>query len=1109
MRTGKGPDRAAGRRRKRASGAGDPLLDAARRLDRGEPVDWDALGRANPAATSAIEGLRLLQSIARACAGPVDVPARPPEPSGSTLFSWGPLEVIEKIGEGGFGEVYRGFDPVLRRDVALKLHRFGGAFDEASFQQSLEEARRLARVRHPNVLAVHGVEVHDGRAGMWLDLIRGETLEHRLRREGPFPPEEIVRVGIDICAALAAVHGAGLLHGDIKTGNVMIEEPGGRVVLMDFGAGTRIDIGDATARAHPGASPQATPIAMAPEQFAGSPPSVASDLYALGTLLYRIAGGRYPVEAASLEDLERKHAEAPRLSIAELRPGLRPSLALAIDRCLAPDPANRPGSAAEVRGILETAGPDLPDGHAGAATMRAQGHDPDDAAENARRSGALPRFTTRLVGRAREVLEVRRMLLEPGLVTLFGAGGCGKTRLAHEVARGHGASLTGGARWVDLSTIHDPALVQDALARALEVIPARGQDPLDAIAMRLRDETILIVLDNCEHLREACASLASVLVGAGRRVRVLATSREALGLPGERTWHVPSLALPPDPSRADPSITDYESVRLFVDRATRSDPAFVLTQREAPAVARIVTRLDGIPLAIELAAGRVGTLTVGQIAERLDEALRLLADRGSAASPRQRTIRASIGWSHDLLSEEDRTLFRRLAVFEGGWTLEAAEEVCGESLDVVERLDSLVRCSLVQSPRATDGSAPRYRFLETVRAYAREQLEAAAEGATLRDRHLGWCARVARAEGRRIYGPEEDAAILHLEAEIDNMRAALAWTLARPRGPGRDPEAGLHLSLYLRHFWYERGSFREGLAHFLDQIEGATEPTLVRGRALSAASAYCEPLTEFETGKRLIGEALAILRRENDGSWIGASLGTLALLAQSGGDLAAARAHYTEALRVHAEGGNRQGVAHTLINYGQLEEHCGDLAAAESAYRKGLDLFRELGDEGNAAIALANSSSIALRSGDRPGARERIEEAEGILRRAASRSALAPVLLQRARVEIADGKPREARRAGLEALALACASEDRPTRIDSLLVLAMVQGMQGRPQLAARILGATQAAGLALLPGRRSEIERLQTDLEGVLGPAAFDVEWAAGRALTQDEALRLAQETA
>ena len=415
----------------------------------------------------------------------------------------------------------------------------------------------------------------------------------------------------------------------------------------------------------------------------------------------------------------------------------------------------------------------------------------------------LPLELSSFVGREKELAEVRRLLESSRLLTLTGSGGCGKTRLA--LAAGELVEGFEDGVWVvDLAPLADPSLVPQAVASTLGVREQPGRLPTGTLSDYLGSKKVLLILDNCEHLVGACAELAEALLRSCPGLGVLATSREALGITGEVAWPVPALSLPDVRRLPDiESLLHYESAPLFVERAAAVRPTFALTEQNAVAVAQICYRLDGIPLAIELAAARAKVLSVEQIAERLDDCFRLLAAGGRTAMPRHRTLHATMDWSHELLPDEERALFRRLSVFAGGFSLEAAESVCaGEDLerdDVLELLSHLVDKSLVVTSDR-DGET-RYRLLETIRQYTREKLSESGEAGQVREWHAGYYLALAEAAEPELKGERQVAWLERFERDHDNLRAAMRWLLERGES---EKAARLGWALWL--FWWIRGT---------------------------------------------------------------------------------------------------------------------------------------------------------------------------------------------------------------------------------------------------------------------------------------------------------------
>src|SRR5918998_4342554 len=498
----------------------------------------------------------------------------------------------------------------------------------------------------------------------------------------------------------------------------------------------------------------------------------------------------------------------------------------------------------------------------------------------------LPSEFSSFVGREKELAEVKRLLEYNRFLTLTGSGGCGKTRLALAAARELVERFEDGVWLVELASLSDLALLPQAVASTLGVREQPGRSLIETLSDYLGSKKVLLVLDNCEHLIEACAELAEALLHSCPELRVLATSREAMGLTGEVDWPVPSLSLPDLRRLPDiGSLPRYESARLFVERTMAVKPTFALTEQNAPAVAQICYRLDGIPLAIELAAARAKVLSVEQIADRLDDSFGLLSAGGRATRPRQHTLHATMDWSHELLGREERILFRRLAVFSGGFSFEAAESVCiGEDVErdeVLGLLSRLVDKSLVVA-RAERGET-RYRLLETIRQYGREKLEESGEEAEVGQRHAGYCLGFAEEAERELGGPDQARWLTRLEAEHDNLRAALSWSL----GEVGDAGLGARLTAALWSFWSTRGYVNEGrkwLESAISRSEHAVTapPTLARAKALNGAGVLAMVQDEVGAAKVHIEEGLSLYRELGDKEGIASSLVSLGSVAWLG-----------------------------------------------------------------------------------------------------------------------------------------------------------------------------------------------------------------------------------
>ena len=676
----------------------------------------------------------------------------------------------------------------------------------------------------------------------------------------------------------------------------------------------------------------------------------------------------------------------------------------------------------------------------------------------------LPAPLTRFIGRAREKREVAALLAASPLVTLSGFGGTGKTRLAIEVATEGAEGYPDGAWLVELAPLADAQLVPQAIANALGVREGRaesGRDVLAALAEHVRDRRLLLVLDNCEHLVEACARLAKALLESSPGLRILATSREALRVGGESVYPLSPLAVAElGPGAPAEAVAANEAAMLFVDRASLAQPGFRLTDANAAAVAGICRQLDGIPLAIELAAARARALPVETIAERVGQRLPL-GSGDPTMHARQRTVRALIDWSHDLLAEEERIALRRLAVFAGGWTVEAAEAVVtGGPVDepaVLDLLVSLVEKSLVVPER----DSGRYRLLDTVRHYALERLEASGESAAVRSRHLAWFLRLAEAASAELVGPAQAAWLARLDPERGNFLAAHAWCDLADGGA----EAGLRLVRALRRYAVNRGM--PGLAHrmVLEALArpGAQARMLARCRALFDAGQLDSWMGRYAAARGFLAESLAIARELGDAAREEAALQALGLVLLGLGDLRAAGIHFEEALGRARALGNRRELAAALIALAQLRRLEGTPDAAGALYGEAAAIARELGDRETIAIAVLNLAMVAIDRAEPERSRESIAEAIAIAAETGSKPVAQGALDACAGLAAARGQWEHAARfCGMARALLDLTGLHRDPADEAFLA---PRAAAARQALGDAAFGEAQAAGLALGPG--------------------------------------------
>ena len=592
------------------------------------------------------------------------------------------------------------------------------------------------------------------------------------------------------------------------------------------------------------------------------------------------------------------------------------------------------------------------------------------------RPNNLSQQISRFIGRTQEVADLRRLLADNRLVTLFGTGGIGKSRLSVQLAAELLDDFADGVWVVELAPQLDAQRVPLAVATVLGLRELPGQTLDDTLAGFVRDKHLLVVLDNCEHVLAASAALAKRLLQAGAGLKVLASSREVLRVAGEAVYAVPALSVPEStvPPTAD-SLMQHEAVRLFVDRASSAAPAFQLSAGNAGAVAEICRRVDGVPLAIELAAARVRALPVQTIAARLRDSFALLATRDETVAPRQRTLRLLIDWSCDMLSPPERRLYRRLAVFAGGFTLAAAEQVCaGDGLDgalVIDNLTLLVEKSLLAMVTLADtqdaGDAARYRMLETVRQHAAEQC-AAAEGdaVALRLRHLGFCRALVDQAAPHLAGPAQARWLGRLDIEGENFLAALGWC-AQPAGAAADQARqaaalGLQVSYALGPYWLNRGLLSLALDTTLAVLAsgGAALRDSLRAQGLCAAGQLCTFMGRYADAIVHLTQGRAIAAEVGDSRIATRVLQPLGIASIGLGDMVQARRYFEAAEAAARAGGSTRQLAGAVNAVAQIDRLEGRLDPAQARYQESLQLARQAGDPDYVAVALLNLSMVAV-----------------------------------------------------------------------------------------------------------------------------------------------------
>ena len=1000
-------------------------------------------------------------------------------------------ELSEKLGEGGMGVVYRARDLKLERPVALKfLPDYLGADAELK-RRFLQEARAAASLDHPNICTVYEVgEAPDGQLFIAMPCYDGETLKEKIAR-GALPVGEALDYAEQAADGLAHAHEAGIVHRDIKPANLFVTTQG-RVKILDFGIAKVADVNTTRTGLVLG-----TVAYMSPEQASGEPVDQRTDVWSLGVVLYEMVAGVAPFHGEQTSAVFARILNRQPEPLAACAPGAPEELWRVVSAALRKKRDERyetarelaldllglkhrlefenrvgRGRAPQVTTEKRHAGGDVSDVSSGAAA-RAEIAPPVSPTTQAGGPHNLPAEPSALIGRDDELAGVLALLRrgDVRLVTLTGAGGTGKTRLALAAALALAADFGDGVFFVALSEVGSPELVASAIAQALGVEEAGGTPLAEALGETLRGRDALLVLDNFEHVGGA-APLVAELLAAAPRAKALATSRSPLRLRLEHEFMVPPLALPSSLSLPPTdSLVRYAAVELFVERARAVKPGFALTDGNAAVVAEICQRLDGLPLAIELAAARVRVLSPQAVLARMENRLKLLIGGARDLPARQQTMRGAVAWSYDLLHEDEREMLDRLSVFAGGFTMEAAEAVCevaGEPpAEVLDCVTTLLGESLLAQRERADGES-RFRVPGVVREYGMERLRARGAADEVERRHaLHYLALAEQAEPV-LQGAGQAEWLDRLEEEHDNLRAALRWSLAR------DPEAALRLAGSLRIFWDKRGHLSEGRGWLEAALEKAPRAaTTARAKALNGAGGLVWQLGDVEAAHRLYAECREVSSETGDLTLLARAYNGLGIVAMIRGERDAARSLYEECLNVSRELGDDQVTGAALQNLGSVMFEQGDVARARALQEEALDLLRRTGNKFGVITNLVNLGELTYLEGDFASSREYFGEGLALVQEVGNKKQLALAL-------------------------------------DGCAALAAKRGEWRRAALLAGAADALrEASGYKLQPSSRVFRDRYEAELRAALGDEPFAAALAEGRALRRREAVAFALETA
>jgi serine/threonine-protein kinase PknK len=919
----------------------------------------------------------------------------------------GRYEIVERIGRGGMAEVYKAYQASLDRFVAIKvIHAF--LADDPEFQHRFQrEARHVAALHHVNIVQVHDFAQEDDLTYMVMEFVSGPPLSLYLdevtARGEPLPLAEALRIARDISHALHFAHAHDMVHRDVKPANVLLDNSG-RAVLTDFGLAKLVNEAKLTASG----LIAGTPAYMSPEQIQGEAVDARADIYALAVMLYELVTGRLPFEADSAIALIMQHVNEPPPQPSLLRPDLPPELEWAILKGLAKKPAERYQNVGQLLAALQPVGQRpiasvLPDD--------TQVYQTPAVTAAVAPPHNLPPQATSFIGREAEVSEIVTLLGQEQvrLLTLTGPGGTGKTRLSLQVAgrlRDWPASpqpYPDGLFFVPVAAISDPNLIVSALAQTLGVKETSGRSLLDSLKAHLKHKRLLLVLDNFEQVITAAPLVGDLLAGAPG-LKALVTSRAALRVYGEHEYPVPPLPLPDlnrlPPAGIDPTssllpdLSQYAAITLFVQRAQAAKPSFALTRENVAAVVEICARLDGLPLAIELAAPRVKMLSPQAILSRLSNRLSLLTGGARDLPARQQTLRGAIAWGYDLLQEEEKILFGRLGIFVGGCTLEAIERVVtGQfaenplpptdtfaSTSMLDALTVLVDNSLLRQEEGPDGE-PRFRMLETIREFALERLAERGELATFIHYHALCYAEEVEAAVPGLQNRRQFATINQLEAAHENIRAALSRTLEG--GTADLQKVGVTLSGRLWRFWLLRNYLTEGLKwlELALQAGGREDAQVLHG----AGVLYCER-GECVRAEGFLEKSIALFGAAGDTASVAYAQNDLGFAFLSQGDYPKAATLCQGSLSEFRRLGNQWGIASALNNLGLIALSQGNAEEATDLCQQSLTLFEKVGDKWGMALALNNLGLAALPQGNYEQANELVEKSLALFRELGSKA---------------------------------------------------------------------------------------------------------------------------
>jgi predicted ATPase len=1010
---------------------------------------------------------------------------------------FGSYEILQRLGAGGMGEVYRAKDTRLDREVAIKTLSLERCSHPEALSRFEQEARSASALNHPNIVTIYELGQENGTHYIAMELVEGDTLRGLLA-SGPIPFRKSVAIAAQIADGLAKAHEIGLIHRDLKPENLMVSRDGTAKVL-DFGLAKLLKLeqtsnSDMSTTITEHGTIMGTVGYMSPEQTTGEELDFRSDQFSFGSVLYEMATGspafkkktHAETTAAILRDdperLGHKMLQAPAPFI------------WIVERCLAKDPKQRYASTRDLARDLAAVRDRLAD---------------TPARESEPRPNSLPAQRTAFIGREREAADLRQLLgrADVHLATLTGPGGIGKTRLALQVAGEMADQFPGGVCFVGLSAIGECDLIASAIAQAVGVRESGNTSPQERLIEYVAglSQPMLLLLDNFEHLVAAAPVVAQMLT-AGPQLKVVVTSQAPLHIYGEHEFPVPPLALP-DPKFIPPLevLSRLPAIALFVERARAVKHQFALTKENAPAVAVICARLDGLPLAIELAAARIKLLSPSAMLARLESRLNLLTGGARDLPTRQQTLRNTVDWSYGLLNGAEQTLFRRLSVFSGGCTLEAVEAVCDTKgdlgLDVLEGMASLVDKSLAQQVEQVDKET-RFIMLSTIREYALERLAESNDESATRRAHAAYYLVLAEEGAEEIAAQPEW--LDRFEFEHENFRLAIDYLVKTG-----DAEWGFRMGAALFRFWETREHLTEGrncIARLL-ALEGAASRPKLRARLLFAGAVLAAAQGDYSSARPLFEESLETCVRLNDNRGVAVALNALAVNARDRGEFAAASLLFEQCVAIWKDLGDPANISRALSNLASVMKLQGEYERASSLYDECLTMFRQIGDGAGVAWTLNYLGDVAREKTDLVAARSYCEQSLLEFRQLRDSWGIASTLADLASLSCDQGNNVEARRLYGESIKVFQELGHKRGIARALECLAVSAAAQSNAEQSLHLAGAAaalrQRLGVPLTPTEQPRLERALEFARRTLGNAAGLTAWMEGWAMPVEQAIQ------